>query len=114
MPIFGALLTILWIVGVMNAMNLIDGLDGLAGGVALIAALSIFLAAHAHGSPLIALWNQPPGGRNMCENTQGSARRDLRHCRLSGVCVDSSKSVLLLSCSPELNRRFAQLKWGRS
>jgi UDP-GlcNAc:undecaprenyl-phosphate GlcNAc-1-phosphate transferase len=55
MPIFGALLTILWIVGVMNAMNLIDGLDGLAGGVALIAALSIFLAAHAHGSPLIAL-----------------------------------------------------------
>jgi UDP-GlcNAc:undecaprenyl-phosphate GlcNAc-1-phosphate transferase len=53
--IFGAALTIVWIVGVMNAINLVDGLDGLAGGIALVAALTNFFVASAHGSPLMAL-----------------------------------------------------------
>lgn len=33
----------LWLVGMMNTLNWLDGMDGLAGGVALIAAIMLFL-----------------------------------------------------------------------
>ena len=36
--LFGASLTVFWLVGMMNAVNLLDGLDGLAPGVILVAA----------------------------------------------------------------------------
>jgi UDP-GlcNAc:undecaprenyl-phosphate/decaprenyl-phosphate GlcNAc-1-phosphate transferase len=43
--VWGAFLTVLWIVGVTNAINLLDGLDGLAGGVAAIIATSLLIFA---------------------------------------------------------------------
>ena len=60
--LFGALITVLWIVGVMNAMNLIDGLDGLAAGIALVTAATNFLVAGHGGQPLMALWMAALGG----------------------------------------------------
>jgi UDP-GlcNAc:undecaprenyl-phosphate GlcNAc-1-phosphate transferase len=54
-PVFGAALTILWIVGLMNALNIVDGLDGLAAGIALIAATGLGLIAAINGSVFVAL-----------------------------------------------------------
>lgn len=42
-PIVTVALTMFWLVLMMNTVNLVDGSDGLAGGVALIAALVLFL-----------------------------------------------------------------------
>ncbi|MBM4418384.1 MAG: undecaprenyl/decaprenyl-phosphate alpha-N-acetylglucosaminyl 1-phosphate transferase [Chloroflexi bacterium] len=39
-------LTLFWVVGTINTMNWIDNTDGLAGGVALIAALILFVRAY--------------------------------------------------------------------
>ena len=41
--VWGALLTISWIVVITNGFNLIDGMDGLAGGVTLIASIMLFV-----------------------------------------------------------------------
>jgi UDP-GlcNAc:undecaprenyl-phosphate/decaprenyl-phosphate GlcNAc-1-phosphate transferase len=60
--LFGALVTVLWIVGVMNALNLIDGLDGLAAGIALACAGTNFLIASLGDQPLMALWMAALGG----------------------------------------------------
>jgi UDP-GlcNAc:undecaprenyl-phosphate/decaprenyl-phosphate GlcNAc-1-phosphate transferase len=49
------LVSILWLVLCANAFNLIDGLDGLATGVALIASISLLLAALIHHNPGLAL-----------------------------------------------------------
>jgi UDP-GlcNAc:undecaprenyl-phosphate GlcNAc-1-phosphate transferase len=46
---------ILWLVLCANAFNLIDGLDGLATGVALIASVSLLMAAVIHHNPGLAL-----------------------------------------------------------
>jgi len=54
--LFGAVITVLWIVGVMNALNLIDGLDGLAAGIALVSAVTNFVIAGLGEQPLMALW----------------------------------------------------------
>ena len=54
--LFGAVITVLWIVGVMNALNLIDGLDGLAAGIALVSTITNFLIAGLGDQPLMALW----------------------------------------------------------
>ncbi|MCA9882527.1 MAG: glycosyltransferase family 4 protein [Anaerolineae bacterium] len=37
--IFGAVITVIWIVGLINAYNFMDGIDGIAGGNAVIVAL---------------------------------------------------------------------------
>lgn len=41
--VFGALFTVVWVVLIVNTMNFLDGLNGLSSGVAVIAALSLFL-----------------------------------------------------------------------
>ncbi len=41
--VLGALFTIVWVVTIVNTMNFLDGLNGLSSGVAVIAALSLFL-----------------------------------------------------------------------
>jgi len=46
--------TVLWMVGVMNAVNLIDGLDGLASGVAVLALVTMTIAALVRGEYLLA------------------------------------------------------------
>jgi UDP-GlcNAc:undecaprenyl-phosphate GlcNAc-1-phosphate transferase len=50
------LVTVVWIVILINAFNLIDGLDGLAAGLGIIANLTIFVLAAAHGAtvPVVA------------------------------------------------------------
>jgi UDP-GlcNAc:undecaprenyl-phosphate GlcNAc-1-phosphate transferase len=52
---FGLPVSILWFVAVVNAVNLIDGLDGLASGVALIAALTLFMLALMWPNPVAGL-----------------------------------------------------------
>ena len=47
---WGAVVSLLWIVGVTNAINLIDGLDGLAGGVVAIIADSLLAYALLQGN----------------------------------------------------------------
>ncbi|MEC7233124.1 MAG: MraY family glycosyltransferase, partial [Planctomycetota bacterium] len=48
--IFGALITIFWIVGVTNAINIIDGLDGLASGISVVASGAISWTAFQSGN----------------------------------------------------------------
>lgn len=45
--------TIFWIVMITNSMNFLDNMDGLSGGVAVIAALSFFLAVQPHEDQLV-------------------------------------------------------------
>jgi UDP-GlcNAc:undecaprenyl-phosphate GlcNAc-1-phosphate transferase len=40
-PLWGIVLTIVWVIGITNAVNLMDGVDGLAGGIAFITAMSL-------------------------------------------------------------------------
>lgn len=54
--IWGAVLSIVWIVGVTNAINLIDGLDGLAGGVVVIIASSFLVYALLQGRLLTVVF----------------------------------------------------------
>ncbi|MEE2940803.1 MAG: MraY family glycosyltransferase [Planctomycetota bacterium] len=48
--IFGALITVFWIVGVTNAINIIDGLDGLASGISVVASGAISWTAFQSGN----------------------------------------------------------------
>lgn len=41
--VLSAIFTVIWVVSIVNTMNFIDGLNGLASGVAVIAALALFL-----------------------------------------------------------------------
>ena len=50
-PIVTVALTLFWLVLMMNTVNLVDGSDGLAGGIALIAALVLFLNSAVRQSP---------------------------------------------------------------
>ncbi len=50
-PIVTVALTLFWLVLMMNTVNLLDGSDGLAGGVALIAALVLFLNSAVRQEP---------------------------------------------------------------
>ena len=45
LPIVAIPLTILWIVGIANAFNLLDNMDGLSNGVAVIAAMTLFVCS---------------------------------------------------------------------
>jgi UDP-GlcNAc:undecaprenyl-phosphate GlcNAc-1-phosphate transferase len=55
-PMFGEVLTFLFLVGVTNAVNLSDGLDGLAGGMALLCLCAIALLAAISGNvPVVAV-----------------------------------------------------------
>lgn len=55
-PVFGAALTIFWLLGMMNAINLLDGLDGLAPGVVLVAAMIMALLSAQLGNGALALF----------------------------------------------------------
>ena len=48
--------TMVWVAGIINAMNLIDGMDGLAAGVAVFAAIALFLIAVMDDNPILALF----------------------------------------------------------
>jgi UDP-GlcNAc:undecaprenyl-phosphate GlcNAc-1-phosphate transferase len=48
-------LTVLWLVGITNAFNLLDNMDGLSAGVALVAAIVLFINAWALGEFFICL-----------------------------------------------------------
>lgn len=50
-PIVTVALTMFWLVLMMNTVNLVDGSDGLAGGIALIAALVLFLNSAVRQQP---------------------------------------------------------------
>ena len=50
-PIVTVALTLFWLVLMMNTVNLVDGSDGLAGGIALIAALVLFLNSAVRQEP---------------------------------------------------------------
>ncbi len=52
--LFGAAITVLWVVAITNAFNLLDNMDGLSAGVALIAALLFFVTALMEGYVFIA------------------------------------------------------------
>jgi len=54
-----AVMSVLWLVLCANAINLIDGLDGLATGVALLASVSLLMAAMIHHRPGLALVMAP-------------------------------------------------------
>ena len=41
--VFGTLFTIVWVIAIVNTMNFLDGINGLSSGVAVIAALALFL-----------------------------------------------------------------------
>ncbi|MDX2038003.1 MAG: MraY family glycosyltransferase [Isosphaeraceae bacterium] len=43
-PLFGSVITVLWIVGLTNSFNFLDNMDGLAAGVGLIAAVLFAVA----------------------------------------------------------------------
>ncbi len=60
--LWGAGLTIVWLVASMNALNLVDGVDGLAGGVGFLAALTIVTSALLHGHLALALAAAPLAG----------------------------------------------------
>jgi UDP-GlcNAc:undecaprenyl-phosphate GlcNAc-1-phosphate transferase len=53
-PVFGQLLSIVWMVGLMNAINFLDNMDGIVGGVSALCALAfaalLALWGHAHES----------------------------------------------------------------
>ena len=49
-PVFGGLVTVLWVVGLTNSFNFLDNMDGLAAGVGLIAALLFATAQLMVGS----------------------------------------------------------------
>lgn len=55
-PVFGAALTVFWLLGMMNAINLLDGLDGLAPGVVLVAALIMALLSAQLGNGALVLF----------------------------------------------------------
>ncbi len=50
-PVVTVALTMFWLVLMMNTVNLVDGSDGLAGGIALIAALVLFLNSAVRQEP---------------------------------------------------------------
>ena len=50
-PIFGQLISIVWMVGLMNAINFLDNMDGIVGGVSAICALAF--------AALLITWGQP-------------------------------------------------------
>lgn len=52
-PIFGGVVTVLWVVGLTNAFNFLDNMDGLAAGVGLIAA-ALFIGAQVAADSLFA------------------------------------------------------------
>lgn len=47
--IFGAALTIIWVVLISNAFNLLDNMNGLSSGVAVVCAISFYLVSRAGG-----------------------------------------------------------------
>jgi len=53
-PVFGAILSLLWIVGVTNAFNFLDHMDGLAAGVALVSGALFLLCAVLHGQLFVS------------------------------------------------------------
>lgn len=50
-PVFGGLISIVWVVGLMNAINFLDNMDGIVGGVTALCALAFAV--------LLAVWGHP-------------------------------------------------------
>jgi UDP-GlcNAc:undecaprenyl-phosphate GlcNAc-1-phosphate transferase len=61
-PIFGWVMTVLWIVTIVNAMNFFDNMDGLAGGTAAIAALFFCFIAAIRGQHFVATLSAATAG----------------------------------------------------
>jgi UDP-GlcNAc:undecaprenyl-phosphate GlcNAc-1-phosphate transferase len=55
-PVWGAVLSLLWIVAVMNAVNFLDNMDGIVGGLAAIAGTGLGLLLASRGRPAEALF----------------------------------------------------------
>jgi UDP-GlcNAc:undecaprenyl-phosphate GlcNAc-1-phosphate transferase len=58
-PVLALIVTVIWLIGCANAVNLIDGMDGLAAGIALLAVLTIFIAALLQGNRALAIATVP-------------------------------------------------------
>jgi len=54
-PIWGVIVSVVWIVGMMNAFNLIDGIDGLAAGVGLITSVTLGILGGINGDPMVVM-----------------------------------------------------------
>jgi UDP-GlcNAc:undecaprenyl-phosphate GlcNAc-1-phosphate transferase len=61
-PVLGVIGTVVWLVACANAVNLIDGMDGLAAGIALLATLTMLIAALAQGNMALAFATAPLAG----------------------------------------------------
>ncbi len=55
-------ITVLWLLVCANAMNLIDGMDGLASGIALLATLTLMMAAMITGNFALLMLTLPLAG----------------------------------------------------
>lgn len=53
-PIFGFVITVLWILTLINALNFMDNMNGLCGGLGLIGAWFLGMSAAVHGQYLVA------------------------------------------------------------
>ncbi|MGV3755523.1 MAG: MraY family glycosyltransferase [Verrucomicrobiota bacterium] len=53
-PIFGFVITVLWILTLINALNFMDNMNGLCGGLGLIGAWFLGMSAAIHGQYLVA------------------------------------------------------------
>lgn len=53
-PLFGFIITVLWILTLINALNFMDNMNGLCGGLGLIGAWFLGMSAAIHGQYLVA------------------------------------------------------------
>ncbi|MBV8808251.1 MAG: undecaprenyl/decaprenyl-phosphate alpha-N-acetylglucosaminyl 1-phosphate transferase, partial [Acidobacteriaceae bacterium] len=61
-PLFGKVITVVWLVACTNAVNLIDGLDGLAAGIALLATMTTLVASLINGHVELTVATVPLAG----------------------------------------------------
>ncbi len=52
-PVFGFVVTVLWILTLINALNFMDNMNGLCGGLGLVGAWFLGLSAAVHGQYLV-------------------------------------------------------------
>lgn len=53
-PLFGFVITVLWILTLINALNFMDNMNGLCGGLGLVGAWFLGMSAAIHGQYLVA------------------------------------------------------------
>jgi len=64
-PVFGGLLSVVWMVGLMNAINFLDNMDGIVGGVSALCALAFAVLLAAWGHPHESLFALGLGGATL-------------------------------------------------